>query len=182
MNAFVGFQLLDDGTPASIGLICASAAALFIGTGYIALDTGFDWTGHFQSSHDAPNRNIALYVLYQLFPLICLVFFYALEAVLVLRVLGEFRPMCKYTTIPGSQKRCINLVSVYLTGAALLFVIGQIFNYVISTHLCDATAGRINGALFETLFTLLAVSGIWAFWSSITEDDWPLPVGGGSYN
>jgi hypothetical protein len=95
MNALVGFQLLDDGTPASIGLICASAAVLFIGTGYIALDTGFDWTGHFQSSHDAPNRNIALYVLYQLFPLVCLVLFYVLEAVLVLRVLGEFRPMCK---------------------------------------------------------------------------------------
>jgi hypothetical protein len=67
---------------------------------------------------------------------------------------------------------------VYLTGAALLFAIGQIFNYVISTHLCHATDGKINGALFETLFTLLAVSGVWTFWSSITEDDWPLPVGG----
>jgi len=68
---------------------------------------------------------------------------------------------------------------VYLTGAALLFAIGQIFNYVISTHLCQASGGKINGALFETLFTLLAVAGVWTFWSSITEDDWPLPVGGG---
>lgn len=164
MNALVGFQLLDDGTAASIGLICASAAALFIGTGYIALDTGFDWTGRFQSSYNPPNRNIALYVLYQLFPLVCLVLFYLLEAVLVLRVLGEFRPM------------------LYLTGAGILFAIGQIFNYVISTHLCQAADGKINGALFETLFTLLSVSGVWAFWSSITEDDWPLPVGGGGYN
>lgn len=89
----MGFQLLDDGTPASIGLISASAVVLFIGTGYIALDTAFDWTGHFQSSHFGENRNIGLYVLYQLFPLICLVLFYVLEAVLVLRVLGEFRPM-----------------------------------------------------------------------------------------
>lgn len=106
MNALVGFQLLDDGTPASIGLICASAAVLFIGTGYIALDTGFDWTGHFQSSHDAPNRNIALYVLYQLFPLVCLVLFYVLEAVLVLRVLGEFRPMCKCALFRGKWITC----------------------------------------------------------------------------
>jgi hypothetical protein len=52
---------------------------------------------------------------------------------------------------------------------------------VISTHLCQATSGKINGALFETLFTLLSVMGVWGFWSSITEDDWPLPVGGG-YN
>lgn len=165
LNALVGFQLLDDGTPASIGLICGSAAALFIGTGYIALDTAFDWTGHFASSTGSgnDNRNIGLYVLYQLFPLICLVLFYALEAVLVLRVLGEFRPM------------------IYLTGAALLFAIGQIFQYVISVHLCEASSHKINGTLFETLFTLLSVIGIWAFWSSITEDDWPLPVGGG-YN
>ena len=181
MNALVGFQLLDDGTAASIGLIGASAAAFFIGTGYIALDTGFDWTGRFQSSHESPNRNIALYVLYQLFPLVCLVLFYLLEAVLVLRVLGEYRPMRKYTLL-DSNRTCANGATVYLTGAGLLFAIGQIFNYVISTHLCQASDGKINGALFETLFTLLSVIGVWAFWSSITEDDWPLPVGGGGYN
>ena len=72
-------------------------------------------------------------------------------------------------------------VTVYLTGAALLFAIGQIFQYVISVHLCEASNSKINGALFETLFTLLAVTGIWTFWSSITEDDWPLPTTGG-YN
>jgi hypothetical protein len=47
--------------------------------------------------------------------------------------------------------------------------------------LCQATSGKINGALFETLFTLLSVVAVWGFWSSITEDDWPLPVGSG-YN
>jgi phosphotransferase system glucose/maltose/N-acetylglucosamine-specific IIC component len=72
-------------------------------------------------------------------------------------------------------------VTVYLVGAGLLFAIGQIFQYVISTHLCQASSGNINGALFETLFTLLSVIGVWGFWSSITEDDWPLPVGSG-YN
>lgn len=93
MNAVVGFQLIDDGTPASLGLISASAIALFIGTGYIALDTAFSWTGHFDSSLTGNNRNIGLYVLYQLFPLVCLFLFFVLEAVLVLRVLGEYRPM-----------------------------------------------------------------------------------------
>lgn len=70
---------------------------------------------------------------------------------------------------------------VYLSGAGLLFAIGQIFQYVISVHLCEASGSKINGTLFETLFTLLSVVTVWAFWSSITEDDWPLPVGGG-YN
>ncbi|PYI04223.1 export control protein CHS7-like protein [Aspergillus sclerotiicarbonarius CBS 121057] len=164
LNALVGYQLLDDGTPASTGLIIASALVLFIGTGYIALDTAFDWTGEFATTEAHNYRNIALYVLYQLFPLVCLVAFYVLEAVLVIRILGELRPM------------------IYLTAAALLFAIGQIFQYVISVHLCTASHHKINGALFETLFTLLAVGMIWTFWSSITEDDWPMPMApGGGY-
>ena len=77
----------------SLGLILASAVALFVGTGYIALDTGFSWTGRFDESLTDPNRNIGLYVLYQLVPLVFLVLFFLLETVLVLRVLGERKPM-----------------------------------------------------------------------------------------
>lgn len=76
----------------------------------------------------------------------------------------------------------LTILLVYLFAAALLFALGQIFQYVVSVHICNGTNGKINGALFETLFTLLAVVMIWIFWSSITEDDWPMPVtGGGDY-
>jgi hypothetical protein len=159
LNAVVGYQLIDDGTPLSMGLLVASSAAFLLGTGYIALDTGFHFTGYWDTSYQLPNRNIALYVLYQLAPLIFLVAFYVLEAILVLRVLGETRPM------------------LYLTGSAILFALGQVFNYVVSPYICNGTAGKIDGALFETLFTLLSVILVWIFWSSITEDDWPMPVG-----
>lgn len=158
LNALVGYQLLDDGTPLSLGLIASSAAALFVGTGYIALDTGYSWTGHFDSSLTGNNRNIGLYVLYQLAPLIFLFIFFALETTLVIRILGERKPM------------------IYLGSAALLFAIGQIFNYVISIHICNGTDGKIDGAMFETFFTLLSVVAVWTFWSSITEDDWPMPT------
>lgn len=93
MNGAVGYQLLDDGTPLSLALVFGSAAILFIGTGYIALDTGFSWTGYWNSTLDAPNKAYALYTLYQLVPMIFLVVFFLLETVLVLRVLGERRPM-----------------------------------------------------------------------------------------
>ena len=69
-----------------------------------------------------------------------------------------------------------DMEAVYLIIAALLFAIGQVFQYVVSTHICQGTDGKIDGALFETLFTLLSVIMIWVFWSSITEDDWPMPV------
>jgi cellulose synthase/poly-beta-1,6-N-acetylglucosamine synthase-like glycosyltransferase len=158
LNAVVGYQLLDDGTPVSLGLIVGSALAIFIGTGYIALDTGYSWTGHFDSSLGGNNRNIGLYVLYQLAPLVFLFIFFVLETLLVIRVLGEHKPM------------------IYLGAAALLFALGQIFNYVVSVHICNGVHGKIDGALFETLFTLLSVVAVWVFWSSITEDDWPMPV------
>lgn len=156
-NAFVGFQLLDDGTVVSLALIVGSALAFFVGTGYIALDTAFSWTGYWDSTLDDPNhRSYALYTLYQLAPLVFLFFFFVLETILVLRILGEVRPM------------------IYLVAAGLLFAIGQIFQYVISVHICNPTNGAINGAFFSTLFTLLSVIAIWIFWSSITEDDWPI--------
>jgi hypothetical protein len=156
LNAVVGYQLVDDGTPLSLGLIVGSAIVIFIGTGYIALDTGYSWTGHFDPSLGGDNNNIGLYVLYQLAPLIFLFVFFVLETVLVIRVLGERKPM------------------IYLGAAALLFAIGQIFNYIASIHICNGTNGSINGALFQTLFTLLSVVMVWVFWSSITEDDWPM--------
>lgn len=163
LNAVVGYQIVDDGTPLSLALLVISALILFGGTLYITLATGFQWNDVWESSWNPPNRHIALYVLYQLVPLIFLVAFYVLEAILVLRILGERRPM------------------IYLTAALLLFAIGQIFNYVVSRHICEGTSGAIDGALFQTLFTLLAVVMVWVFWSSITEDDWPMQGVGSTY-
>lgn len=164
LNAVVGYQFFDDGTVVSLAPMIISSLVLLIGTGYIALDTGYSWTGHFDGSLVAPNRNIPLYVLYQLAPLVFLFIFFVLESALVLRVLGERKPM------------------IYLISAVILFALGQIFNYIVSIHICNGTHGKINGALFETLFTLLSVVAIWTFWSSITEDDWPMPVSGGTYS
>ena len=95
LNGVVGFQLLDDGTALSLGAILISAAAIFIGTGYITLDTAFSFTNTFKDSLAGSNRNIALYVLYQLFPLVCVVVYFVLETILVLNVLKEKKPMRK---------------------------------------------------------------------------------------
>ncbi|KAI5841854.1 chitin synthase III catalytic subunit [Morchella snyderi] len=154
LNAVVGYQLLDDGTLLSLGLVGMSFLAFFVGTTYVAVDTGFNYTGTFTKDPDSI-KNYALYVLYLLFPLIMIAAYVILESVLVIKVLGEKIPMR------------------HLTAAALSFAVGQIFNFVISVHICEATNGKIDGALFETGFTLIAVIFLWYFWSSITEDEWP---------
>lgn len=97
LNGAVGYQLLDDGTAVSVGLLLVSSLLIFIGTGYIALDTGFSWTGYWDDTLPAPNKAYALYTLYQLVPLIFLVIFFLLESFLVLRILGERKPMRRYS-------------------------------------------------------------------------------------
>jgi len=99
LNGVVGYQVVEDGTLVSIGLISFSSLLIFVGTGYIALDTGFSWTGFWDSTLDAPNRAYALYTLYQLAPLIMIFVFFVLEAYLVLRILGERRPMSMSLTL-----------------------------------------------------------------------------------
>jgi hypothetical protein len=80
----------------SIGLVASSGLIIFIGSGYIALDTGFSFTGYWDSTLGAPNVSYSLYTIYQLAPLVFLVLFFLLEAFLVLRILGELRPLCKF--------------------------------------------------------------------------------------
>jgi hypothetical protein len=175
INAIVGFQLLDDGTALSIALTAGSGLAFLIGVGYIAIDTGFGSpSGELEVSNYENLKHYPLYVLYLLFPLILIVAFFLLESVLVLGVLQETKPMGKppYCITYYSLSRPLIRNIVFLTISALFFAIGQVFVFVVSKHLCSATSGRIDGALFETLFTLLSVTTLWYFWSSITEDDW----------
>ena len=97
LNGAVGYQLLDDGTAVSIGLLLISSVIIFVGTGYIALDTGLGWTDFWNSTLSPPNQEYALYTLYQLVPLFFIVVFFLLEAFLVLRILGERKPMRKFS-------------------------------------------------------------------------------------
>ena len=115
LNGIVGFQVLDDGTPVSLGLILLSGIAFFVGTGYIVLDTAFSYTHTFVPSLSGPdNRNIALYVLYQLWPLICLAGFFILETILVLRVLGEKKPM-RMWFLNSNQRVCCAYIKISIS-------------------------------------------------------------------
>lgn len=72
---------------------------VFIGTGYITMDTALGWTDTFLTLESEGYRNYALYVLYLLFPIISVAAYFILESVLVLKVLGERRPMSKHWPI-----------------------------------------------------------------------------------
>lgn len=101
INGAVGMELIDDGTIFSIILILASAACFIVGVGYVALDTGLNWSGYWETPivQAAPNRSYALYTLYLLVPLLFLSIYFVVEAVVVVGILGEKKPMseCRCT-------------------------------------------------------------------------------------
>ena len=94
LNAIIGYQLLDDGTVLSVSLVAGSMLLVFLGTGYITMDSRANsWSGTFLTLDGGEYRNYALYALYLLFPIVAAAGYFILETVLVLHVLEEKRPM-----------------------------------------------------------------------------------------
>jgi hypothetical protein len=54
----------------------------------------------------------------------------------------------------------------------LCFVVGQLFEFVINEQICQKTSGAIDGAMFQTLLSFVAMLFFYTLWTSITEDDW----------
>lgn len=90
----VGFQIMDDGTPVSLFMIVGSAALLFTATLYISLDTGLNLSGHFEDDLYS-SQSIPLYVFCLVLPLVCVAGYTITQIILVGKVLGERKPLCK---------------------------------------------------------------------------------------
>lgn len=94
LNAIIGYQLLDDGTVLSVSLVAGSMLVVFVGTGFITMDSRMNgWTDTFLTLSGDEYRNYALYSLYLLFPIVAVAAYFILETVLVLHVLEEKRPI-----------------------------------------------------------------------------------------
>ena len=89
---------MDDGTPVSLFMILGSAVLLFTATLYISLDTGFNLSGHFEDDLFS-SRSIPLYILYLVLPLVCVVGYAITQLILVAKVLGERKPLCKWQSL-----------------------------------------------------------------------------------
>lgn len=90
LTAMVSYQLMRDGSATSISLVLGSSLVIFVGTMYIALDTGLRWTGYFEKSrYELHHNNIGLYVLYLGLPLVGVVAYTSIQIDLLCRVLNE---------------------------------------------------------------------------------------------
>jgi hypothetical protein len=105
-------------------------------------------------------RPVGLFTVWLIFDSACIIIYVLLQIVLVLNTLEDRWPL-------GD-----------ILFGFLFFIIGIIFQYILSTTICESAKHYIDGIFFVTIFTLLAVMMVYKYWDSITKEDLEFSVGG----
>ncbi|EKM77066.1 hypothetical protein AGABI1DRAFT_115471 [Agaricus bisporus var. burnettii JB137-S8] len=153
INGFVGFLFAEDGTPLSLWFLRISCLVVFGVSFFIAIATFKQFAGF---SFD---KTVGLWIIYILWPLICVVIYIISQLVLVFRTLQDRWP-----------------IGDIVFGTAF-FTIAQVLLFAFSVTICDAIKHYIDGLFFFTLCMLLSVMMVYKYWDSITREDLEFSVG-----
>lgn len=94
-NTFdVGYQWLEDGSAKSIVSIVLSTLVVGAGAALIAAD--IPWNIFTGQLHSVPYQSVGLFIISLIFPLAAVVIFLILEAILVVKDLGDHKPLSKF--------------------------------------------------------------------------------------
>jgi len=153
INGFVGFQFAEDGTPLSLWGLRGASLLLFALGFFLSIATfkgfaGFDYT-----------KTTALWIIYILWPLVCVVVYVVSQLILVFQTLEDRWP-----------------IGDIIFGAAF-FTVAQVVMFAFSVTICDAVKHYIDGLFFFTLCMLLSVMMVYKYWDSITREDLEFSVG-----
>jgi hypothetical protein len=105
------------------------------------------------------DKTTGLWIIYILYPLICVVVYVISQLILVLRTLDDRWPL-----------------GDILFGVGF-FAVGQVVMFAFSVTICDAVKHYIDGLFFFTLCMLLSVMMVYKYWDSITKEDLEFSVG-----
>ncbi|KAJ2833331.1 hypothetical protein GGI24_000884 [Coemansia furcata] len=159
----VRFQIMADGSFASILSIVVSTAIIFIGFGYMAADTAFGISSGLKPKPSDPLYSPGLFTMYLVFPLVALVVYITAQSIIVVKYLAVRLPL------------------IWLFSSLVCFAVAQVLLFVASKKICTGSNSKIDGAFFATLLDSAAVFCIYGFWTSITEDDTEEYEGGFKY-
>lgn len=145
INGFVGFQFAEDGTPKSLWFLRISTAVLFAVGLLVSLATFKSWGGL------GPTKQIGLWIVQLLFPVICVAIYTLSQIVLVLRTLDDRWPLGDIAFGVGA------------------FVASCILMFGFSAEICTQVKHYIDGTFFGTLCMLFAVMMVYKCGSSNDE-------------
>jgi len=153
-NGLVATQIVEDGTASSLIPFFGLGAILFLVTLYISIDTAFGLTSIFKSNPPRDLRNIGLFLLLDLWPIICVTIYFGIMAYIITFVLREKKPL------------------FYYGGALVLFIGSQLVYFLAGTPLCLATKHTFDGSFLATFLETLSVAVLFLGWRAITESEW----------
>lgn len=122
-----------------IACLLVFAVSFFISIATFKQKFGFNYT-----------KPIALFIIYLLWPLICVPVYIVSQLILVFRTLDDRWP-----------------IGDIIFGTAF-FAGGQVLLFAFSTTICDAIKHYIDGLFFFTLCVLLSVMMVYKYWDDIT--------------
>ncbi|KAF5347046.1 hypothetical protein D9758_011632 [Tetrapyrgos nigripes] len=140
VNAFVGFQFAEDGTPLSLWGLRISCLAVFGVAFFIAIATFKSIAGL------SPTKPIGLFIIYLIWPIICAAVYVVLQLILIFRTLEDRWPL-----------------GDIVFGTAF-WVIGMVLLFAFSATICDAIQHYIDGLFFSELCVLLSVMMVYKYW------------------
>ncbi|BGO93662.1 hypothetical protein NBRC10512_002902 [Rhodotorula toruloides] len=147
VNGFVGFQMVEDGTPLSLWTLQGTSAIVGLIVGLVAIGT-------FKNSAGLSSaKPTGLWILQFIFPLACVVVYIVAQFFLVLRTLDDRWP-----------------IGDILFGTAF-WVIAQVLLFAFSNTICDAVSHYLDGTFFHALCNLFAVMMTYKYWDSLTKED-----------
>jgi hypothetical protein len=123
-------------------------AAFFIAIATFKQFAGFKYT-----------NPLALWIVYIIWPALCVIIYVVLQLVLVIRTLDDRWP-----------------IGDIIFGVAF-FTVAQVVLFAFSVSICNAVKHYIDGLFFFTLCMLLSVMMVYKYWDSITKEDLEFSVG-----
>jgi len=153
INGFVGFQFAEDGTPLSLWFLRISCLVVFAVSFFVAIATFKKFAGFNYA------KPIGLWIIYILWPILCVAIYVVSQLVLVFRTLDD------RWAVGGIVFGC------------LFFAAAQVLLFGFSVTICNAIKHYIDGLFFFTLCMLLSVMMVYKYWDSITREDLEFSVG-----
>jgi len=153
VNGFVGFQFAEDGTPVSLWLLRLSCLTVFGASFFVAIATFKSFASF------SPAKPTALFVVYLIWPILCVAIYTLSQLVLVFRTLDDRWPL-----------------GDIIFGIAF-YTIAQVLLFAFSVTICNAIKHYLDGLFFFALCVLLSVMMVYKYWDSITREDLEFSVG-----
>ena len=155
INGLISTQWLEDGTPPSIISLWTGGIAFFVGTGYVAVDTAFNWSGKLPPSDPIEHlQSNGLFVLLLLWPMIATFIYTCLMLYVLAFLLKEFIP------------------ALWFGSSLIAFVLSQAALFALGNTICHGSDSRVDGAFVATLIEAISLGFLFGGWTSITEEDW----------